>query len=336
MLEHGGRLREAAIRYGIPPGGWLDLSTGINPDGWPVPALPQACWSHLPEDDDGLEAAARTCYGARHLLPVAGSQAAIVALPQLRRTSRVAILHPAYAEHAAAWRRAGHEVVAVEATRVETVAERVEILVLINPNNPTGVRFEPARLLDWGRRLAERGGWLVVDEAFMDVTPEDSLAPEAWREGVVVLRSLGKFFGLPGARVGFACAAPELLERLRERLGPWCISGPARRIAAAALRDHAWQAAARVRLRAAGKRLHALLASHGLAPHGGCALFQWVCTPGAWAIHRQLARQGILVRQFTGPDALRFGLPGRESDWQRLTRALARLGSRPHVAESMV
>lgn len=114
-LHHGGRLREAAARYGIPLEQWLDLSTGINPQGWPVPAVPAAAWSRLPEDEDGLEAAARAYYGADHLLPVAGSQAAILALPRLRPPSRVWILSPTYAEHAAAWQSAGHEVTAVTA-----------------------------------------------------------------------------------------------------------------------------------------------------------------------------------------------------------------------------
>ena len=77
MLEHGGKVRQAAARYGIPLEDWLDFSTGVNPNGWSVPEIPSACWTRLPEDDDGLEQAARSYYGAEHLLPVAGSQAAI-------------------------------------------------------------------------------------------------------------------------------------------------------------------------------------------------------------------------------------------------------------------
>ncbi len=102
-LHHGGRLRQAAEHYGIPLAAWLDLSTGINPLGWPVPPVPAAAWSRLPEDGDGLEQAAQAYYGAEHLLPVAGSQAAIQALPWLRPPCRVGVLSPGYAEHAAAW-----------------------------------------------------------------------------------------------------------------------------------------------------------------------------------------------------------------------------------------
>ena len=71
-LHHGGRLRAAASHFGLALDQWLDLSTGINPNGWPVPQVPASAWARLPEDEDGLEQAARAYYGAAHLLPVAG------------------------------------------------------------------------------------------------------------------------------------------------------------------------------------------------------------------------------------------------------------------------
>ena len=62
-LIHGGAIGAAARRYGIPAGKWLDLSTGISPWSWPVPALPESVWRCLPEDDDALALAAAACYG---------------------------------------------------------------------------------------------------------------------------------------------------------------------------------------------------------------------------------------------------------------------------------
>ncbi|OZA30464.1 MAG: threonine-phosphate decarboxylase [Hydrogenophilales bacterium 17-61-9] len=320
MLEHGGKLLAAAARYGIEAADWLDLSTGINPAGWPLPPIPPEVWQRLPEREDGLVEAAAAYYGCGDVLPVAGSQAAIQALPQLRAASRVGVPHPAYAEHAHAWRSAGH---AVTAWQAEQGVGVLDVLVLVHPNNPAGQTYSRAELLDWHAGLAARGGWLVVDEAFVDATPEASLAGLCPRPGLIVLRSLGKFFGLAGARVGFVLAEPALLGALDDRLGPWAVSAPARWVARAALADSAWQQAARPALLAAGARLAGLLRAHGLAPAGGTALFQWVRTSEAADWHERLARQGILTRLFADPPSLRFGLPHHETDWARLAAALS-------------
>lgn len=323
MLEHGGRLRAASLRYGIALADWLDLSTGIAPYGWPLPAIPGSAWTRLPEQNDGLEIAARDYYGVSNLLPVAGSQAAIQALPRLLRDARVGIVSPAYAEHAAAWQREGHRLLELSEGGIERALERLDVLLLVNPNNPTGRRIEPQRLLDWHARLAERGGWLVVDEAFIDCTPEFSLAAFSDRPGLIVLRSFGKFFGLAGIRLGFVLAHPAVLEPLAELLGPWTVSGPSRVVATALLQDHAGQRLQRERLLADGERLATLLSEQGLPPTGGCALFQFCCTPQASLLHEFLACQGILTRLFVSPLSLRFGLPADEHGWQRLQQALA-------------
>ncbi len=325
MLEHGGRLRRAAQQYGIPAGDWLDLSTGVNPQAWPVPPIPDSVWARLPEDEDGLIEAACAYYGCAHALPVAGSQAAIQALPHLRPRGRVGVISPGYAEHAHAWRIAGHNVMALGHESLGREIGACDVVILIQPNNPTGTRWPKEALLAWHAELAARGGWLVLDEAFMDATPEDSLAAFSDRPGLIVLRSLGKFFGLAGARVGFVLARPDLLQRLAERLGPWPVAGPARYVAAQALRDSAWQESARLQVHSAGQRLAKLLRAHGLAPDGGCALFQWLRSETALDLHKRLARRGILTRHFEAPASLRLGLPGSEAEWARLASALSEL-----------
>lgn len=320
MLEHGGRLRRAAETYGIPLGDWLDLSTGINPQGYPVPPVPADAWLRLPEDDDGLEAAAADYYGSAELLPVAGSQPAIQLLPSVLQGERVSLLAPGYAEHAHAWRE--RRPVAVGADEIDAAVAHSDIVVLVQPNNPTGVHFGRERLLEWHARLARRGGWLVVDEAFIDTTPAQSLAPMAGADGLVVLRSVGKFFGLAGARVGFVFAPASVRAALAERLGPWTLAGPARWAARHALADRAWQTQARAALLTAGERLQALLETHGL-PACGPALFKLVATPDAARLHAAFARRGILLRLFETPQAVRFGLPSDEAGWARLAAALA-------------
>src|SRR5574343_764476 len=232
MLEHGGRLREAAAHYDIPLAQCLDLSTGINPDPWPVPPLPPAVWQRLPETNDGLEAAAAAYYGNANLIPVAGSQAAIQWLPTLLPRAVVACISPIYAEHPQAWQPAGHYIRFLQnALLPRALAAATPYVLLCNPNNPTADRHPRDIVLDAAHQLKQRGGWLIVDEAFIDATPEDSVTPLAGSDeapNLIVFRSIGKFFGLAGARVGVLFAAPELLGRLSEAMGPWTISGPAR------------------------------------------------------------------------------------------------------------
>lgn len=303
---------------------WVDLSTGINPHPYPVPPLGPEVWQRLPEDDDGLEAAAAAYYGAPGLLPVAGSQAAIQTLPAcFAPGQRVLTLAPTYAEHPHAWRT--HALRALPSGQIEAALDEADILLLVQPNNPDAVHFGAEQLLAWQARLAARGGWLIVDEAFLDAESEASLVPRTGAPGLVVLRSVGKFFGLAGARVGFVFGPSALRQQLAERLGPWPISGPARQVCTAALADRVWQAEARQRLREQSARLGALLDAYGICGGHATALFQWRPRPDAEALHHALARQGILTRLFTAPAGLRFGLPGTPDEWRRLEAALASL-----------
>ena len=297
MLEHGGRLRKAAIQYGIAEADWLDLSSGLAPWPWPIPEIPQRAWARLPETDDGLEQAASEYYGVAHVLPVAGSQAAIQLLPRLRRAGKVGVLSPCYAEHAEAWRRAGYVVREVQEQEVDFFLDSLDVLVVVNPNNPTGL-------------------------SLMDVTPQLSLAGQAHQVGLIVLRSFGKFFGLAGVRLGFVLAERKLLKLLAEQVGPWAVSGPTRALGQACLRDTAGQVQQRARCIEAGQRLFALLERHGFQPQGGCALFQWLITPHAERLHEFMAQRGILLRLFVHDSSLRFGLPDTEADWLRLDEAL--------------
>lgn len=323
MIVHGGNLRRAMAQYGGQASDWMDLSTGINPHPYPAPPMASDAWHRLPEPDPGLVEAACAYYDAPDLLPVAGTQAAIQALPRLRPQGRVAIVSPTYAEHAWRWREAGHQVTEIAPAEVDAHLDACEVLVVCNPNNPTGHRVQPDVLLAWADRLAARGAWLVVDEAFGDMEPALSVVRHSHRPGLVVFRSVGKFFGLAGLRLGFVGAAPALLARLADLLGPWSISGPAQIVGRTALADHAWQADMRARLGTQGARLRTLLANHGVHSHG-TDLFQWWPAPDPVTLHEHLARQRIWVRLF--PDAgrgLRLGLPATESDWARLGLALA-------------
>jgi cobalamin biosynthetic protein CobC len=317
-------LRQTAADSGMARADWLDLTTGINPHAWPLPPLSAASWQRLPEINDGLEAAAAAYYGNHNLLPVAGSQAAIRVLPTLMPRAVVACLSPLPARHPQAWQSAGHRLRFLQYTQLpRALAAATPYLLFCNPHNPTGELHPRELAVDAAKQLEKRGGWLIVDESLIDPTPAASLAslagtPEA--PNLIVFRSLSKFFGLAGARVGFVLATPEILRKMAAALGPWTIAGPAREAARLALQDSRWQALTCDQLKLASERLQAMLAPFGEV--GGGALFATLSSADNGGLQRFLARHGILTRIFESPAVLRISPPGNEADWQRLHNAL--------------
>nr|WP_284700767.1 threonine-phosphate decarboxylase CobD [Robbsia betulipollinis] len=347
-VHHGGDLRGAAQRFGIPRERWLDLSTGINPCPYPVTMPPPDVWQRLPDDDDGLAEIAARHFAAESALPLAGSQAAIRTLPFLLPPGRVAIADLTYGEYAPAFARAGHAVrrfhyrsaplpppdaaaplpFPLDGEDPASLPPDIDYLVVVNPNNPTTHRIPVATLLHWRTALAARGGLLIVDEAFIDATPEASVASACGAPGLLVLRSIGKFFGLAGIRAGFALGPRALLEHLRLELGAWSVGGPARHAVRQALEDAAWHAATRARLSVDSRALRQQLARHGLAARVA-PLFAWAPHPDAAGWHARLAGQGIWTRLFDAPatsagglPSLRFGLPADGAAAARLDAAL--------------
>jgi cobalamin biosynthetic protein CobC len=325
--EHGGDLAAARRLFPDAAEPFIDLSTGINPNPYPLPRLPGEVFTRLPESVavDRLVQIAATAYGAPSaacVVPAPGTQILLPLVCGLVRPGRAAILAPTYSEHARAAALAGH---AVAAIRDLGAAGNAELVIVTNPNNPDGRLFAKGDLLELAKALTARGGVLVVDEAFMDVAPRgESLAPEIARGNIVVLRSFGKFFGLAGVRLGFALAAPVLAARLSAQLGPWAVSGPALAVGAAALADRDWIEDTRRRLATAAARLDAIVNDAGLEIVGGTALFRLTRTPAARVLFHRLGCAGILTRAFRDqPDWLRFGLPAAEPDWRRLQNAMA-------------
>ncbi len=323
---HGGNLDWAERRFGRPGAGWIDLSTGINPWAYPFDLPSQEQWSRLPTEAENraLKTAAAVRYGVDDLecvVPAPGSQSLIQLLPRLRAAGEVAIFSPTYGEHAAAWTAAGHSV--REVGSEAEVKDTTSVVVATNPNNPDGRIITPDRLQAVRETLSRRNGWLVVDEAFADVVPEASVAGDCGKEGVIVLRSFGKFYGLAGLRLGFALAAPELSRRLATALGPWAVGGPAIGIGIQALSDDAWQRKTLMRLSETSKRIDALLERAGLTITGGTPLFRYATGAEAAGVFERLGHAGILVRHFPErPNWLRFGLPADDAAFERLAVAL--------------
>jgi cobalamin biosynthetic protein CobC len=320
MLDHGGNLDLACKLFGGRLADWIDLSTGINRKAYPVDQLQQRSWTALPSraDIETLHETARSAYGTSALvLAVAGAQAAIQSLPRLAPPGRARILAPTYNEYAPILKAAGWQV--EEVGNLDALAG-ADLAVVVNPNNPDGRQYDHAALL----ALASRVSRLVIDESFADAVPAVSLASDAGRTGLLVLRSFGKFYGLAGLRLGFVLGNEADVAALAAMAGPWPISGVAIEIGRRALLDRAWAEATRARLARDAKRLDDLVRGAGWSSVGGTPLFRLYETGDAVAAQERLARAKIWSRIFGNkPGWLRLGLPGDEAEWTRLATALS-------------
>jgi cobalamin biosynthetic protein CobC len=332
LAGHGGNLFAARKAYPQAPEPWLDLSTGINPYAYPFANPPLESFTRLPQQDElcALEAAARAVFRApvvAEVIAAPGTQAIINWLPRLVPARRVGILGFTYCEHARSFAAAGATV-----TVAKNLAEleNQDVAIFVNPNNPDGRLVPAADLYALAESLAARGGLLIADEAFVDfLEPGASAVPNMTARGMLVLRSFGKTYGLPGLRLGFAVAPKALASILREALGPWPVSGAAIAIGSKAFLDRDWLAAARLRLLAQGPALDEMLAAAGFASAGGSVLFRLVRHQNAQVWFERLAESGILVRRFEArPDWLRFGIAGSDADMARLRDALGLTANR--------
>lgn len=326
-LSHGGDLGAARKLFPGAPEPFVDLSTGINPNPYPLPQLPPELFTRLPDPGAlaDLVAIAAHAYGApspAHVVAAPGSQILVAQTAFLLSRGRASVLAPTYAEHGRVAELAGHNV--VEVAEIAQLAD-ARIAIIVNPNNPDGRIVAKDTLLALADRLRRRGGLLLVDEAFMEVGPEGaSLCGSVDQGNIVVLRSFGKFYGLAGVRLSFIVAASLIAARIAAALGPWPISGAGLVIGAAALADSEWRDRTRAALAETALKLDALLVRAGLEVIGGTSLFRLVRTRDAAGLFQSLGSAGILVRRFAEhPAWLRIGLPGGESEWQRLERALA-------------
>jgi histidinol-phosphate/aromatic aminotransferase/cobyric acid decarboxylase-like protein len=234
---------------------------------------------------------------------------------------------PTYGSHIDGWAKAGVPARVVEDAQLDgAIGDRTAVIV-VNPNNPDGRLVSRDRLRQLHDVVASRGGVLVVDEAFAEVTPEASVADLAGTseaERLVVLRSFGKFYGLAGLRLGFVIGSPAMAARVRGLIGDWPVSVDAMAAGLAAYADTAWADRMRKQLAAAARRLDGLLRRYGFEVVGGTSLYRLVRAADAPARFERLAAAGILTRPFQhDATLLRFGLPGAPDGWRRLGEALA-------------
>jgi len=334
--RHGGNALAMCKQYNIDPADCIDLTAAINPNPYPIPDIPASVWQQLPQEHDDLEEAAVAYYGLdsylnsgnpthlhEHYMMVPGSSWAIHALPNcLGESQRNTVWVPAqgFAEHKYAWQKNGFSVqtyeqieghLGLDLSSVEDL-KAGDIFVLINPNNPTAQLYDKATVLKLLKIIEDLNGYLIVDEAFMDCTPEHSVM-QIQSDALIVMRSFGKFFGLAGTRLGAIKANSTIIQKLKDQLPPWAINAPARYIAKCAYADSQWQQQARLDLKQAGDQLGKVLEliSQSLPDFQleKAVLFQTLYTSHAKKLHKQLASKGIFTRLLDSEEGVRFGLP---------------------------
>ncbi len=320
--SHGGSLDDARALFPQAPEPRLDLSTGLNPTAYPCPPVRI---DRLPEPA-AIVSLEREAARAFSLPSPADCVAApgtgiLMALIALLAGSDVAIVGPTYVGHARAWFAAGarvYDVPDVEAA-LRTGAATI---VVTRPNNPDG------RIID----LPDAAGrLLVVDEAFADLEScAADLTARAGRSGLILLRSFGKTYGLPGVRLAFAAGVDPLLGRLRAALGPWPISAHALAAGLAAYPDVGWRTRQAAQLVASAAQLDSVLTGAGCRIEGGTRLFRLALHTDAPALWRRLGCAGIHVRRFEhAPSRLRFGIPPDQAAFIRLARTLENSAAHP-------
>lgn len=241
------------------------------------------------------------------MLVTAGAAEAVWLLAQVLHVRQAAVVHHAFTEPEAALRTAGIPVVHVLRTasdgwclNVDAVPHDADLVVLGNPNNPTGTLDPPEVIAS----LCRPGRITVVDEAFMDfvVDGQASLAGRDDLAGLVVVRSITKLWGLAGLRAGYLLAPQGLVRRMEAARQPWPVAADALAAITACLADDAWRqrtarevAVARCELTAALHRLP------GVTVWDGAANFLLLHVPDGPRVRTALAEQGIAVRSSTFP-----------------------------------
>lgn len=331
---HGGDLRTAEEAYGIPADRWLDFSSNMNPWGPPeaVGELMRERWreiAHYP--DPGvrkLRAKLSDVYGVpvESILVGNGAAELIELVVRLLNPANTLLAQPSFSEYEEAALKAGSSVRGVPLDArddfcvpdfkrtAEQAAALHQAIFLGHPNNPTG-RLIPDEVL---RPLAASGAQLILDEAFMDFVRDEAerslIRTASKSERVVVIRSMTKFYAVPGIRLGFLVAHPDLVRKLAALQTQWSVNYLAQLIGEAVLDDrayaartHDWLAEERPwlveRLRSLGLRVvpsdvNFLLAA--LPP---------ACSMNAKQLQHALARRGIMIRDaslFKGLDDCYF------------------------------
>ncbi len=354
MTDHGGNIYEAARRTGLPESEIIDFSASINPMGVPKGAARKmrmvvSRLYHYPEPyAEELSAKIATNMGvpADCVLCGNGSTELIYLIPRALQPRSALIPEPTFRLYERACRVSGtREIVGFplkETDHFDVPAEdfarvlsrnavREEgphpsdnggcaMAFLCNPNNPTGRLVSRDDVLTIARAAADAACYLVVDEAFMDFCPDESVSLEVMANPyLIVLRSMTKFYALSGLRIGYGIFHPRVASLIRACKEPWAVNSLAQAAAFAVLDDNAYQKES-MAMRAREKTfLERGLARIGIRFTPSRANYYLIRLTEAEELRKGLEKKGILVRDcsnFVGLDGsyLRIAVRSRREN----------------------
>ena len=337
---HGGNRSASSQRTGIPEEKLIDFSASISPRGVPGPVLRimkkhVRDLPHYPEPfSEQLSRAIETRYKLERGSVICGngSTELIYLIPRALKPGNVLLPAPTFSEYERACRTAGssrivHHVLeakndfalspdayipAMAGVRKKGRGHAVQsqardMAFLCNPNNPTGqvlAKREVMRIAAAARRLK---CYLVVDEAFADFCPENSVIDEVRNNPfLIVLRSLTKFYAIPGLRLGYCVAPLSIVSTIGRYKEPWTVNTLAQHAGVAALGAVSYQQATRKTIQREKLFIEKGLARAGIEFIPSAANYYLVRSGNARKTAACLEKKGILVRDcsnFTGMDA---------------------------------
>lgn len=317
---HGGDVWTAAELYGIDKNGFLDFSSNMNPLGPPeaAGAILSKEWrrelSRYPDPDcRELRSVIAGLYGVPEASVLIGNGAAELIDLAVRSSGpkKVGLLTPCFSEYGDAAEKAGAELIRIplgedrgflpDPETSEAGLKEADLLFLGHPNNPTG-RLLPESFLE---HVLKRGKTVILDEAFIDFSGEEDArsyirkAPET--EGLLVVRSLTKFYSIPGLRLGFIVGHPESIRRMKRLQVPWSVNALAQRIGAAMLGDGDFTNRTLAWIREERPWLTERLRELGLEVTESVTNYLLFRLPDGWPftireLQEAMGRRGILIR----------------------------------------
>ncbi|OGP97109.1 MAG: threonine-phosphate decarboxylase [Deltaproteobacteria bacterium RBG_19FT_COMBO_52_11] len=346
---HNRNTYEISRQFGLNLDEMVDFSASINPLGLSKKAEKKlrenlAAVLHYP--DPQCSALIKTLaqfhgLGEDQILIGAGSTEFIYALPHVLKIQRPLIVTPTFREYENALERTAegqtggvHYFETQEEDGFELNVESLlfaltrgyDALFLCNPNNPTGIRTEKKDLRKILVQAERQKVWLILDEAFIDFTEEESMKEEAGASSrLVILRSLTTFFALPGLRVGYMISNPQVIKKFHQAKEPWRVNALAQVAAVESLKDRAYIARTKELVNRERERLiHGLRSIPGFIPYPSAANFLLVqlhpsLNMSAAGLRENLIPHGLLIRDCNsfhhiGPFFFRIAVRSRKEN----------------------